>query len=299
MTATPLLTAFLPIALGIIMLGLGLSLTLADFARVVKYPKPVLIGLVCQLLVLPFFCFLIAKGFQLEPVLAVGLMLLAASPGGTTANLYSHLAHGDVALNVTLTAVNSMIAILSMPLLVNLSLLYFMSADQAIPLQFAKVLQVFAIVLVPVALGMLVRRFAPAFAARMEKPMKIVSALFLVATVTVAFGKDWQTVVDYAPVVGLAALLFNLLSLAIGYGVPRLLRLPRRQAVAIGMEIGIHNGTLAIALALSPSLLNNSTMAIPAAIYSLIMFFTAAGFGWWVNRVHGQQLRLEERELAG
>ena len=299
MTATPLLTAFLPIALGIIMLGLGLSLTLADFARVVKYPKPVLIGLVCQLLVLPFFCFLIAKGFQLEPVLAVGLMLLAASPGGTTANLYSHLAHGDVALNVTLTAVNSMIAILSMPLLVNLSLLYFMAADQAIPLQFAKVLQVFAIVLVPVALGMLVRRFAPAFAARMEKPMKIVSALFLVATVTVAFIKDWQTVVDYAPVVGLAALVFNLLSLAIGYGVPRLLRLPRRQAVAIGMEIGIHNGTLAIALALSPSLLNNSTMAIPAAIYSLIMFFTAAGFGWWVNRVHGQQLRLEERELAG
>ena len=299
MTATPLLTAFLPIALGIIMLGLGLSLTLADFARVVKYPKPVLIGLVCQLLVLPFFCFLIAKGFQLEPVLAVGLMLLAASPGGTTANLYSHLAHGDVALNVTLTAVNSMIAILSMPLLVNLSLLYFMAADQAIPLQFAKVLQVFAIVLVPVALGMLVRRFAPAFAARMEKPMKIVSALFLVATVTVAFIKDWQTVVDYAPVVGLAALVFNLLSLAIGYGVPRLLRLPRRQAVAIGMEIGIHNGTLAIALALSPNLLNNSTMAIPAAIYSLIMFFTAAGFGWWVNRVHGQQLRLEERELAG
>lgn len=299
MTATPLLTAFLPIALGIIMLGLGLSLTLADFARVVKYPKPVLIGLVCQLLVLPFFCFLIAKGFQLEPVLAVGLMLLAASPGGTTANLYSHLAHGDVALNVTLTAVNSMIAILSMPLLVNLSLLYFMAADQAIPLQFAKVLQVFAIVLVPVALGMLVRHLAPAFAGRMEKPMKIVSALFLVATVTVAFIKDWQTVVDYAPVVGLAALVFNLLSLAIGYGVPRLLRLPRRQAVAIGMEIGIHNGTLAIALALSPSLLNNSTMAIPAAIYSLIMFFTAAGFGWWVNRVHGQQLRLEERELAG
>lgn len=299
MTATPLLTAFLPIALGIIMLGLGLSLTLADFARVVKYPKPVLIGLVCQLLVLPFFCFLIAKGFQLEPVLAVGLMLLAASPGGTTANLYSHLAHGDVALNVTLTAVNSMIAILSMPLLVNLSLLYFMSADQAIPLQFAKVLQVFAIVLVPVALGMLVRHLAPAFAARMEKPMKIVSALFLVATVTVAFIKDWQTVVDYAPVVGLAALLFNLLSLTVGYGVPRLLRLPRRQAVAIGMEIGIHNGTLAIALALSPSLLNNSTMAIPAAIYSLIMFFTAAGFGWWVNRVHGQQLRREERELAG
>ncbi len=151
MTADPLLTLFLPIALGIIMLGLGLSLTLADFARVVKFPKPVLIGLACQILLLPFICFLIAKGFGLAPALAVGLMLLAASPGGTTANLFSHLAHGDVALNVTLTAVNSLIAILTMPLLVNLSLAYFMTADQAIPLQFAKVLQVFAIVLVPVA----------------------------------------------------------------------------------------------------------------------------------------------------
>jgi len=281
MTASPLLTAFLPLALGIIMLGLGLSLTLADFARVVKYPKPVVIGLACQILLLPLVCFLIANGFGLESALAVGLMLLAASPGGTTANLFSHLAHGDVALNITLTAVNSLIAILTMPLLVNLSLGWFMASDQAIPLQFAKVMQVFAIVLLPVALGMLIRRFAPGFAARMEKPMKLVAALFL------ALAKDWQTVLAYAPVVGLAALLFNLLSLSVGYWVPRLLNIPKRQAIAIGMEIGIHNGTLAIALALSPSLLNNPTMAVPAALYSLIMFFTAAGFGWWVSRGHG------------
>lgn len=286
MTASPLLSAFLPIALGFIMLGLGLTLTLADFARVVKFPRPVLIGLACQILLLPFICFLIAKGFGLAPALAVGLMLLAASPGGTTANLFSHLAHGDVALNVTLTAVNSLIAILTMPLLVNLSLAYFMAADQAIPLQFAKVLQVFAIVLVPVAIGMLIRRLAPGFAARMERPMKIIAALFLVFTIVLAMVKDWQTVVDYAPVVGGAALLFNLLSLGVGYWLPRLLKIPKRQAIAIGMEIGIHNGTLAIALALSPTLLNNSTMAIPAAIYSLIMFFTAAGFGWWVSRGH-------------
>ncbi|UVJ45663.1 bile acid:sodium symporter family protein [Pseudomonas sp. LS1212] len=298
MTATPLLTAFLPIALGIIMLGLGLSLTLADFARVVKFPKPVLIGLACQLLLLPLICFFIAKGFALAPALAVGLMLLAASPGGTTANLYSHLAHGDVALNVTLTAVNSVIAILTMPLLVNLSLAHFMEGDQAIPLQFAKVLQVFAIVLVPVALGMLIRKLAPRFAARMERPMKIVSALFLVVTVVLAFAKDWQTVVDYAPVVGGAALLFNLLSLGIGYWIPRLLRLPQRQAVAIGMEIGIHNGTLAIAMALSPVLLNNPTMAIPAALYSFLMFFTAAGFGWWVNVTHGKELAIKDAEAA-
>ncbi|MNE75875.1 hypothetical protein D3C80_1720750 [compost metagenome] len=132
----------------------------------------------------------------------------------------------------------------------------------------------------------------------MEKPMKIVSALFLVVVVVLAFAKDWQTVIDYAPVVGLAALLFNLMSLGIGYFVPRLLKLPQRQAIAIGMEIGIHNGTLAIALALSPALLNNPTMAIPAAIYSILMFFTAAGFGWWVNAAHGKELALKESETV-
>ncbi|WP_161865277.1 bile acid:sodium symporter family protein [Pseudomonas yangonensis] len=290
MTADPLLTFFLPAALGIIMLGLGLSLSLADFARVAKFPKPVLIGLACQLLLLPLACFFLAKLFGLAPALAVGLMLLAASPGGTTANLYSHLAHGDVALNITLTAVNSVIAILTMPLIVNLSLAYFMSADQAIPLQFAKVVQVFIIVLGPVAIGMWLRSRFPGFAERMQKPVKIVSALFLLLIILLAVAKDWRTFVDYAPSVGGAALAFNLLSMAVGYCVPRLLKLNLRQAIAIAMEIGIHNGTLAIALALSPALLNNPTMAIPAAIYSLIMFITAALFGLWVNRVHGAEL---------
>ncbi|MCR4511444.1 bile acid:sodium symporter family protein [Pseudomonas sp. GLN_6] len=294
MTADPLLTLFLPIALGIIMLGLGLSLTLADFARVVKFPKPVLIGLACQLLLLPLVCFFLAKAFGLAPALAVGLMLLAASPGGTTANLYSHLAHGDVALNITLTAVNSVIAVLTMPLIVNLSLAYFMDGDQALPLQFTKVVQVFVIVLGPVAIGIWLRSRFPGFAARMEKPVKIISALFLLIIILLAVVKDWQTFVDYAPLVGGAALAFNLISLAVGYWVPRLCKLSLRQSIAIGMEIGIHNGTLAIALALSPMLLNNATMSIPAAIYSIIMFFTAAAFGWWVNFAHGKELKATE-----
>ncbi|WP_445939044.1 bile acid:sodium symporter family protein [Pseudomonas sp.] len=294
MTADPLLTLFLPIALGIIMLGLGLSLTLADFARVVKFPKPVLIGLSCQLLLLPVVCFFLAKAFGLAPALAVGLMLLAASPGGTTANLYSHLAHGDVALNITLTAVNSVIAVLTMPLIVNLSLAYFMEGDQALPLQFTKVVQVFIIVLGPVAIGIWIRSRFPGFAARMEKPVKIISALFLLIIIILAVVKDWQTFVDYAPLVGGAALAFNLISLAVGYWVPRLLKLSLRQSIAIGMEIGIHNGTLAIALALSPMLLNNATMSIPAAIYSIIMFFTAGAFGWWVNFAHGKELKATE-----
>jgi BASS family bile acid:Na+ symporter len=292
MSADPLLVIFLPAALGIIMLGLGLSLSLADFARVAQFPKPVLVGLFCQLLVLPLVCFVIASSFALAPALAVGLMLLAASPGGTTANLYSHLAHDDVALNITLTAVSSVIAILSMPLIVNLSISHFMEGDQALPLQFAKVVQVFVIVLGPVAIGMLLKRQLPTFAARMEKPVKIISALFLLLIILLAIVKDWATVLEYAPQVGLAALVFNLISLAVGYWVPRMLKLSLRQSIAIGMEIGIHNGTLAIALALSPALLNNPTMAIPAALYGFIMFFTAGIFGWLVNRVHGRELAL-------
>jgi len=245
------------------------------------------------LLLLPLACFFMVQAFGLAPALAVGMMLLAASPGGTSANLYSHLAHGDVALNITLTAVNSVVAVLTMPFIVNLSLAYFMEGDQAIPLQFAKVVQVFAIVLGPVAIGMFLRSRFPGFALRMENPVKIISSLFLLLIIVLALVKDWQTVLDYAPVVGAAALAFNLLSLAVGYLVPRLLKLSLRQAIAIGMEIGIHNGTLAIALALSPVLLNNSTMAIPAALYSIIMFFTAAAFGWWVNAAHGKQLKVE------
>jgi BASS family bile acid:Na+ symporter len=146
----------------------------------------------------------------------------------------------------------------------------------------------------PVAIGLWIRSRFPGFALRMEKPVKIISALFLLVIIILAVVKDWQTFVDYAPLVGGAALAFNLISLAVGYWVPRLCKLSLRQSIAIGMEIGIHNGTLAIALALSPMLLNNATMSIPAAIYSIIMFFTAAAFGWWVNFAHGKELRREE-----
>ena len=286
----PLLTIFLPAALGVIMLGLGLSLTLADFLRVARYPRPVLVGLLCQVLILPLVCFLMVKTVGLAPALAVGFMLLAASPGGTSANLFSHLAHGDVALNISLTAISSVVAILTMPLIVNLSLAYFMESDQAVPLQFAKVLQVFVIVLGPVAIGMLIRRYQPSFAASMDKPVRILSGLFLALIIVLAFVNDSLSAREHLAEIGLLALLFNLASMAVGYWVPRLLKLNLRQSIAIGMEIGIHNGTLAIALALSPALLNNPTMAIPAAVYGILAFFTAAIFGWMINRLHGAEL---------
>lgn len=284
MTPNTITAVLLPVALGIIMLGLGLGLTVADFKRVVVYPRAVIVGLACQMLVLPLVCYGIAKGFGLSPALAVGLMLLAASPGGATANLFSHLAKGDVALNITLTAVNSVLSIFTLPFLVNLSLTAFFGEGKVIPLQFGKVVTVVLMVLIPVAIGMAIRSFSPKVAAKMDKPVRIASAIVLLLVIGGAVAKERANLVGFFKEVGTAALAFNLASMAVGYFVPRLFRVENRQAVAIGMEIGIHNGTLAIAIASSPQLLNDSTMAIPPAIYSLIMFFTAAAFGAIISR---------------
>lgn len=272
----------LPLSLGIIMLGLGLSLTLADFTRVFRYPKAVIIGLTIQMLVLTSAAFLIAVVFQLPPELAVGLLLLAAAPGGATANVYSHLAHGDVALNITLTAVNSALSLLTLPFIVTFALQYFMASDQYVPPPFRKIIEVGLIIVLPVVVGMLVRQFAPRFAAKMEKPIRMFSVLLLALLVMLAVAQSWEVLVKYFAVVGFACLVFNLVSMAVGYAAPLALKLPEKQAIAISMEIGIHNGTLAIYIALN--VLNNGTMGVPAAIYSLIMFVTAGVFAWWLNR---------------
>jgi bile acid:Na+ symporter, BASS family len=284
MQASVLTAVLLPAALGIIMLGLGLGLTVADFRRVVQMPRPVLVGLACQTVVLPGVCLLVAEAFELPPPLAVGMMLLAASPGGATANLFSHLARGDVALNITLTAVNSVLSIVTLPVIVTLSFAHFMGAEHDVPLQVDKVSQVFAIVLVPVGIGMMVRRRAPALADRLGRPVKALSIVLLVGIIAATIAAERANLGEFLALVGPAALAFNLASLAIGYGVPRLARIERRQAIAIGMEIGIHNGALAIAIASSPLGLGEPAMAIPAAVYSVIMFFTAALFGAVVSR---------------
>lgn len=275
----------MPLALGIIMLGLGLSLTLDDFKRVLNYPRAVLVGLFCQMILLPAVAVGVAHLFKLPPALAVGLMLLAAAPGGATANLFSHLAKGDVALNITLTAVNSLLALFTLPLIVNWSLVHFMGEGQVIPMVFDKVIQVFVIVLGPVAIGMAVRRSTPGTADRLDKPVRILSALFLVLVIAASVAKERAHLADYFQQVGLAALAFNLVSMAAGYMIPRLFGVLSRQAISIGMEIGIHNGTLAIYLA--NQILKRDDMAISPAIYSLIMFFTAAAFSTYMARRAG------------
>jgi bile acid:Na+ symporter, BASS family len=284
MESTILTNVLLPLALGIIMLGLGLSLTVADFTRVVRYPKAVLIGLGIQMLVLTAICFGICVLFKLPPELAVGMMLLAASPGGATANIYSHLAHGDVALNITLTAINSLLSLFALPFIVGFALQYFMASEQYVPPPFKKIIEVGVIILGPVMIGMFLRSKFSAFAAKMEKPIRIFSVILLAGLVIAAVIQEWNVLTKYFAVVGFACLVFNLASMGVGYGVPLAVKLPDKQAIAIAMEIGIHNGTLAIFIALN--VLKNGTMSVPAAIYSLFMFVTAGIFAWWLNRRH-------------
>ncbi|MQW91557.1 bile acid:sodium symporter family protein [Acinetobacter wanghuae] len=277
-----IITILLPLALAIIMIGLGLELTLKDFARVTKHPKAVLVALFCQLVLLVGIAFLLCKIFSLPPLLAVGLMLLAASPGGSTANLFSYLFKGDLALNITLTAINSVIAALTLPFIVNFAILHFMQDSQQVSLQFGKILQVFGIIIIPVAIGMLIRHYAPKLTEKLNKPLRIFAVTFLILIIVGAIMSERANIATYLAQVGFATALFCLFSLAIGYFVPRLMNINSKQARASAFEIGIHNSTLAMTIALT--VLSSSAIAMPAAVYSIFMYIFAAIFGMLLNR---------------
>lgn len=286
MSFVSILPTLLFIALGLVMFGLGLSLTVADFKRLLQYPRAVLLALVLQVLVLPAACYGLIVLLGVPPLYAVGLMLLAASPGGVSANLFSHLFGGNVAMNISLTAINTLLSIVSLPLITNWAIATFAKTGQVVPLQFGKVLEVIVIVLIPVVVGMWVHRRAPAFSARMEKPMKLFSAVVLAAFALIAIAKEWAALSASFADIGPAVLLFNALSLGVGYFLPRALGMDKSMATAIGFEIGIHNSTLAIFIALS--VLNNFQLALPAAIYSVSMYIMAPLFGMLVLRRQGQ-----------
>lgn len=274
----------LPIALGVIMFGLGLSLTPADFTRVARHPKVVLIALACQMVVLPLVAFGLVVLFDLAPLAAIGVMLLAASPGGATANLFSHLFHGDVALNVSLTAVNSIISVVTVPVITNVAIEHFGPEDGpgSLGVQFGKAAQVFAMVLIPVLIGMTVRALRPAFADRMDRPVRIASALILLLVVVGAVASDRSGLTGDLPGIAAVAALFCAASLTVGYWIPRLLGVADRQAIACSMEIGIHNSAIAITIAIS--VLDSTEIAVPGALYAVVMSPFAAAFGWLISR---------------
>ncbi|MFC6153595.1 bile acid:sodium symporter family protein [Nocardioides yefusunii] len=286
-----LTTIGLPIALGIIMFGLGLELTPADFRRVRKNPRAALVALGCQLLLLPALCFGLVLLLDLPPLLGIGMMLLAASPGGTTAALFSHLFRGDVALNISLTAVNSLVAIVTLPLITGFAISWYDRTDE-VSMPLAEVLQVFALILVPVALGMLVRHLRPAFAERADRPVRIASAAILVVMIIGVVLAERERIGEYLADIGVAAALFCACSLLLGYVVPKAFGVPGPQAIASSMEIGVHNSTLAIYVAVE--VLDDVAISVPAAVYSIIMFVFAALWGTWVSR-RENPVRTQER----
>lgn len=278
------ITLGLPTALVIIMLGLGLSLRVDDFTRCLARPRPLLVGLFCQVLILPTLCFALVYLSDLPPAIAVGMMLLAASPGGPSAAIYTHLARGDLALSLILAALTSVVALFSLPIIANLSLFAFYGQSSDVRLEVHQVMQIFVIAIVPALIGVGINSRYPAVARSLDRPVKILATLFLTAVVLFALIGQWELLIIWGPTVGAVALVFNIASLAIGYAVPLLLNVERRQAVALAMSIGVHNAALVIAVAMSEQMLGNAEMAIPPAAYGLIAYFVCGLFVWILNR---------------
>jgi BASS family bile acid:Na+ symporter len=272
---------FLPAALAVIMFSLGLSLTPADFRRVVVFPRGVSIGLANLLAISPLLAFAVASLYSLAPEFAVGLVLLGASPGGTMANMLTHLARGDTALSITMTALSSLGAIATVPLYLALATDHFdavgISDDVSM---FGVVVRVLLITVIPVALGMHFRHRSPARVAALEPRFKrIAFAVFLLA-VAGAVASEFDRATEKLPELGAAALTLNVLAMAISFTIAKLARLDDRQSTAIAMELGIHNSALAIAVGASIS----TELTIPAAVYSGFMFITAGLFARAMHR---------------
>jgi bile acid:Na+ symporter, BASS family len=267
-------SVLLPVALALIMGTLGLSLTLADFRRIFTQPRGVLIGLTNLLLVSPLLAFAVAELYGLEAAFAVGLVLLGASPGGTMANLLTHLARGDTALSISMTALSSVAAVVTVPLFLTLSVNHFGASVADDVNMLGVVVRVFLITLVPLAVGMRLRALNPARAAAAEPQARRVALVVFLFVVAGAVASEWNTIVDHIGELALAALTLNVVAMSVSFTVSRIARLSNRQATAVAMELGIHNATLAITVGVSIA----DVLAIPAAIYSAFMFLTAGTF---------------------
>jgi len=257
----------------VIMFGMGLSLTLFDFKRVVSYPKAVFVGLISQIVILPLIGYLIVIGLNLSPTIAIGIMLLAACPGGATSNLLTHLAKGDLALSVSLTAIASLLSIITIPIIVQFALVEFSEQSKVISVDaITMIKQLLIIVIIPVSIGMLIKARFSIFADKMEKPVKIASAIIFILVIIGVIFSIRDVFMDYLGEAGLPSILLNITTMTIGFLLAILFKLTKPQAISISIETGIQNGTLAITLATIA--LNNAEYSIVPAIYGLLMLFT-------------------------
>jgi len=276
---------FLPASLAVIMVTVGLELSVADFRRVATRPKAFLIGAACQILLLPAVAFALVSAVDIAPALAVGVMILAACPGGVTSNLLTYLARADTALSVSLTATISLASALTLPIVVGLALVHFMGAEAGPEIAVARtVAGVFAVTTVPVLIGMAINWRAPDLARRIDRIGRPLATVLFAVIVAGAIWSERENVVGYFVQAGPVTLALNLLMLALAAALARAAALDPGQRAAITLECGLQNGTLAIFVALT--LLGSREMMIPGAIYSLTMFPTALLYLLIARRAH-------------
>jgi BASS family bile acid:Na+ symporter len=266
-----LTSVLLPLALASVMLGMGLGLVPDDFRRIGRDPKAAVVGTLAQLVLLPLIGALLVWVLPMPAPIAVGLMVLAICPGGPSSNLITYLAKGDVALSVSLTAISSLITVVTIPVLANQALRMLMDAEAQISLPIGStMLQILLITLVPTALGMAMRQRFPAMALRLEAQVSRLAAALLGLIILLLLIKEGGRLPAFIFKVGLAVVLLNGLATLAGYLTGRLLGLPLAQQICLAIEVGIQNCTLAIAI--TAGLLGNSEMAVPAAVYGLWMY---------------------------
>ena len=299
MEATILSKVVLPIALFTVMFGMGLSLSVKDFRNVGRSPKSLLLGLSLQLLFLPLVGFGIAKLFNLSPLLAIGTMVIALCPGGVTSNMFSYLARGNVALSVSLTAVVSLITPFTIPVLLAASMSYFGTESSSISLPIQKtIMTLIAITVLPIGLGMVVKIKFGNFAQRSESIVKILSMVFLAIVIIGITKQVWDDLGDFFAKAGFSSLTLCGSTMILGFFISKGLKLPERDAVTNGIEVGIQNGTTG--LFITSTLLNNPVMSIPPAVYSLLMFAIGGFYAAYFSRKlkDGVDANIDEQELA-
>ena len=270
----------LPISLAIIMFGMGLSLVSGDFTRLFNYPKAVLVGLCNQLLFLPLIGFAIVVLFGLNPSMAIGVMIISICPGGPTSNLITQVSRGNIGLSVTLTALSSLITVFTIPILLSKFIAYF-SGDTDVVIQIPileTMLQILVITVIPVSIGMMIRKRREAFALRMEKPMRTASTVLFVIIFLIIIIANKDNLIQAMKEVGLPTLLLNLSTMGLGYLSAKLFGITGKSQISITIESGIQNGTLAFVIA--TTMLNNLEMGLPTGAYSIWMFLTGGILMW-------------------
>jgi len=264
---------FLIVSLFIIMMGMGLSLTTADFKRVLRFPKAVFVGFLNQIILLPLIAYGLTQFFDVANEIAIGVLILSACPGGPTSNLVTHLAKGDTALSVTLTAVNSIVTIITIPIIVNFALGEFTTTgDEIVSPVKDIILALLVIIAIPLAIGMSIKNKRPDVATRMDKPVRIASTVIIILVIVGIVIKERAQLVERVSESFAIVFTLNVATMLIGYLTARIAKLNFKQALAICLESGNQNGTLAIQI----SSLINITFGFPAAVYSLFMYFTAS-----------------------